>query len=64
MKQHMERTVDMLKNLFKRKTEKDIIEEYLADSVSLEDIERKQRLINRGEAPWQVRANQNLKGWV
>lgn len=54
----------MLKNLFKRKTEKDIIEEYLADSVSLEDIERKQRLINRGEAPWQVRANQNLKGWV
>lgn len=54
----------MFKNLFSRKTERDMIEAYLADSESLDEIERKQRLINRGEAPWQIRANQNLKGWV
>lgn len=51
-------------NLFRNPTEKELVEEYLADSISLEDLERRQRLINRGEAPWQVRANQNLKGWV
>lgn len=54
----------MFKNWFSRKTEKDLIEEYLADSASLEEIERKQRMISRGEAPWQIRANYNLKGWV
>ena len=52
------------KNLFRNQTEKEIIEEYLADSISLEDLERRQRLINRGEAPWQIRANQNLKGCI
>lgn len=39
-------------------------EEWLADSSSLQEIERKQRMLSRGEAPWQVYANQNLKGWV
>jgi hypothetical protein len=49
-------------------TERDRIdrltEEWLADSESLQEIEHKQRMINRGEAPWQIYANQNLKGWV
>lgn len=58
----------MLKNMFKdilnTRTEKQFVEEYLADSISLEDLERRQRSISRGEAPWQVRANQNLKGWI
>ena len=52
------------KNLFKAKTEKDRVEAYLADSISLEDLERRQRAISRGEAPWQVKTNQNLAGWV
>jgi hypothetical protein len=52
------------KDLFKPKNEKDIVEAYLADSISLEDLERRQRAISRGEAPWQVRANYNLSGWV
>lgn len=63
----MERTTVMFKyfkNIFKSKTEQDVVYNYLADSISLEDLERRQRLINRGEAPWQIRANQNLKGWV
>jgi len=53
-----------IKNLFKTKNEKDMVESYLADSISLEDLERRQRAISRGEAPWQVKANQNLTGWV
>ena len=52
------------KNWFKRRTQKDIIHDYLADSISLEDLERRQRLIDRGEAPWQIQANANLKGWA
>ena len=58
----------MLKNMFKdvlgTRSEKQYVEEYLADSISLEDLERRQRSISRGEAPWQLRATQNLKGWI
>lgn len=58
----------MLKNMFRdilnTRSEKQYVEEYLADSISLEDLERRQRCISRGEAPWQIRANQNLKGWI
>jgi hypothetical protein len=57
-----------LKNMFRGlttvRTEKERVEEYLADSASLEDLERRQRLINRGEAPWQIHANANLRGWI
>ena len=52
------------KNLFKARTEKDRIEEYLADAVNLVDLENRIRRIDRHEAPWQVRANQNLTGWA
>jgi hypothetical protein len=55
---------NMFKDLLNTRTEKQFVEEYLADSISLEDLERRQRTINRGEAPWQLRANQNLKGWI
>jgi hypothetical protein len=39
---------------------------YLAASKDLADVERRQRQMQRGEAPWQVKskANENLKGWV
>ena len=59
--------LNFLKNLFSTKnilTEKDKIYDWLASSSSLEEIERRQRMLDRGEAPWQVRANQNLKGWI
>jgi hypothetical protein len=58
---------NFLKNLFSTKhigTEKDKIYDWLSSSSSLEEIERRQRMLSRGEAPWQVRANQNLKGWI
>jgi hypothetical protein len=56
--------INFFKSLFTKQDEKSVIEEYLADSLSLEDLERRQRLIARGEAPWQLRANQNVKGWI
>lgn len=39
---------------------------WLSESSSLADLERRQRQIERGQAPWQVRArsNTNLTGWV
>ncbi len=49
---------------FKTKTDRDRIDEYLSDSASLEDLERRQRLINRNEAPWQLRESQSLAGWT
>ena len=43
---------------------KEIETEYLSKSESLEQLEFRQRQIQKGAAPWQVRANLNLKGWV
>lgn len=58
--------IEFIKSLFEdnKQKEKRLMEEWLADSTSLQDIERKQKMINRGEAPWQVQANHNLRGWV
>ena len=53
-----------IKKWFIFKTEQDRIEEYLAESSNLVDLERRQGLIDRGEAPWQTKPNQNLWGWV
>lgn len=48
--------MNFIRNLLAHKDEKTIIEDYLADSLSLEDLERRQRMIARGEAPWQIRS--------
>jgi len=40
------------------------IEAYLADSYDLIDLERRQRQISKGEAPWQQQANFNSRGWT
>ena len=53
-----------LKDLFKVRTEKDKIDEYLADSSDLADLENRIRRIDRQEAPWQTKSNQNLAGWA
>lgn len=52
------------KNLFKAKTEKNKIEEYLADSANLVDLENRLRNVDRGLAPWQIRARNFSQGWV
>ena len=51
-------------NLFNMKSEKQKTDEYLAESVSLEDLENRIRTIDRGHAPWQVEARAFLQGWA
>ncbi len=55
---------NMFRNLLHTKTEKEMVEAYLADSVDLVDLENRIKKIDRNEAPWQIQANMNLKGWV
>lgn len=45
-------------------TEQRLASQWLAESTDLVDIERRQRMISRGQAPWQVRAGNNLRGWL
>ena len=51
--------IKLLKQLFKGKTKPSLEEIYLAQSASLEDLERRQREINRGKTPWQLSG----RGW-
>jgi hypothetical protein len=53
-----------LANFFKSKTEKQRIDEYLADSISVEDVENRIRLLERGQAPWQINARAISQGWA
>lgn len=53
--------IKLIKNLFKSKTTKLTREDaYLASSTSLEEVERRQREIMDGRAPWQVKARYYL----
>jgi hypothetical protein len=45
-------------------TEQQLVEQWLSESTDLVDIERRQRMISRGQAPWQVRENNKLRGWM
>ncbi len=57
----------MLKGFFTKmftvKTEDNLKEEYLAEATNLVDLENRLRQIDRGQAPWQLRAQQSLRGW-
>ncbi len=55
---------DMFRNLLHSRTEKEMVEEYLADAVDLVDLENRIRKIDRHEAPWQVQAKMTLRGWM
>lgn len=59
--------IKFIKKLFsvnKVASEQNKIYNWLASSSSLEEIERRQRMLSRGEAPWQIAANRSLKDWV
>ena len=45
-------------------TEQDQVYKWLCSSSSLEEIERRQRMLSRGEAPWQLNAKRNITGWI
>lgn len=55
-----------LKNLLKKlkRTTLSKEEKYLANSCDHVELERRQRELQKGEAPWQIVTNKNLKGWV
>ena len=53
-----------LANFFKTKTEKQKIDEYLADSISVEDVENRIKMIERGQAPWQLHARAFSQVWA
>jgi hypothetical protein len=44
--------------------EQRLVEQWLAESTDLVDIERRQRMISKGQAPWQIRSSNNLRGWL
>lgn len=44
-------------------TEQLLTEKWLSESIDLVDIERRQRMINKGQAPWQTRSNNNTWSW-
>lgn len=56
--------MNFLKTIFKTKTEKQKMEEYLADSENLVDLENRLRNIDRGQAPWQIQAKMHYQGLV
>jgi uncharacterized protein YjiS (DUF1127 family) len=51
-------------NFFKVKTEKNKIEEYLADSENLVDLENRIKAMDRGLAPWQVQSRSFAHSWI
>ena len=55
--------LNMFRNLLHSRTEKEMVDEYLADSVDLVDLENRIRKMDRGEAPWQVQNKLKLNGW-
>lgn len=53
-----------LKSIVASTAEKDVIYTYLCESADLVDLERRQRLIDCGQAPWQAHAKMKLAGWM
>ena len=55
-----------LKNLLKKlkRTTLSKEEKYLANSCDHVELERRQKELQKGEAPWHIVTNKNLKGWV
>jgi uncharacterized protein YjiS (DUF1127 family) len=58
-----EEPINPFKNFFRAKTEKHRIEEYLAESANTVDLENRLRNIERGLAPWQIRARTFAQSW-
>jgi uncharacterized protein YjiS (DUF1127 family) len=55
---------NILNDIFNVKTEKDKIEEYLSESENIVDLENRIKDIDRGLAPWQIRARHYAQGWM
>lgn len=55
--------VNFFSTFLKSKTEKNRIEEYLAGSANLVDLENRLKDIDRGLAPWQVKCKNINQAW-
>jgi uncharacterized protein YjiS (DUF1127 family) len=55
---------NLFSDIFKAKTSKDKIEEYLSESENMVDLENRIKAIDRGLAPWQIRERNFANGWV
>jgi uncharacterized protein YjiS (DUF1127 family) len=56
--------LDLVKESMSVRTEKKRIEEYLADSANLVDLENRIKEVDLGNAPWQKRAKMFSQGWA
>lgn len=56
--------VDFYTKLFKANTEQNRIDEYLADSSDLVDLENRIKNVDKGLAPWQTRNKTIAQGWT
>ena len=45
-------------------TEKDRVHAWLSESSDIVDLERRIKLLDQNNAPWQSGTNKNLQGWV
>jgi uncharacterized protein YjiS (DUF1127 family) len=55
---------DFFATLFRADTEKNRINDYLSESANLVDLENRLKNIDRGLAPWQIRARNFAQGWA
>ena len=51
------------KILVSKDQEQTMMENWFANSVDLADLERRQRMVERGQAPWQIKAFSNSRSW-
>jgi uncharacterized protein YjiS (DUF1127 family) len=56
--------VGLLDTLFKAKTDKNRMEEYLSEAENLVDLENRIRAIDHGLAPWQIRNKNFAASWT
>lgn len=45
-------------------TEKDRVYAWLSESSDVVDLERRLKMLDLNQAPWQIAANRNLQGWA
>lgn len=48
----------------KKPTEKDRVYAWLAESSDIVELERKLKMLDLHQAPWQTASNRNLQGWI
>ena len=53
----------LLAKIFQRKRT-DAVDNWLGEATDLADLENRMQRLDRGQAPFRVQSNYNLRGWV